>query len=127
LPIDQIRRNPPPAKGLSALAEPPPERRFARSSVIVLSCATFQQQFTFINISFHCGPRCVCHPESNRFYTRRLVGRFPVSCRFMSGEQAPAFFVSSLPAARGPASSHPGALMHLPPFHGHAGATVSTI
>jgi hypothetical protein len=91
----------------------------------------FHQHFTLNRVLFKLAHRAVFparrHAELSSFYTRRLVGRFPASSHTMSGDPAPAFFVSSLPAAHGPAFSHPSVLMHLPPFHGHADATVSTI
>jgi hypothetical protein len=62
------RPHPPPRKGLSSLAEASAGTRFVRSSVIVLTCASFQQQFTFIPVLFHYGAQLVCHAEIGQFF-----------------------------------------------------------
>jgi hypothetical protein len=113
--------NPPPRNGLSRVAGLAPQPRFARSSVIVLTYASFQRQFTFNRVLFIwlCMRfACRCHPESSCFCTRRLVGRFPAQAE----NSRPAFFVSSLQWRMGELPANPASFMHLPPFHGHAGA-----
>jgi hypothetical protein len=76
--------------------------------------------FAFNSIVSRLGLGTLQATGLNSFYTRRLVGHV-ASHR----DKSPAFFVSSLSAAQ----ADPGlvsVLMHLPPFHGHAGATVSS-
>ena len=48
--VDELRRTPPAIAAPRATDARPP--RFARSTAIVLSCASFQQQFTFIRAQF---------------------------------------------------------------------------
>ncbi|WP_144112695.1 hypothetical protein [Paraburkholderia sp. BCC1886] len=76
-------------------------------------------------------------PESNSFYTRRLVGRLfaqlAIAFELLSSLSQPGqetytgLFRFKPSSGAWVSFQPPGVLMFLPPFHGHAEATVSTI
>jgi hypothetical protein len=96
----------------------------------VLSCAPFQQHFTFIHVRFNLARsayRNVLPSRIEQFLYKKACRSFPVSCQHMSGEYSTGLFRFKPSSGARASFQPPGVLMHLPPFHGHAGATVSTI
>jgi len=59
----RIRSIPRPARDWACPPRPSADSGFARSSVIVLSCASFQQHFTFIHVLFNLARSACAKPN----------------------------------------------------------------
>jgi hypothetical protein len=62
-----------------------------------------------------------------QFLYKKACLSFTVACLGMSGEYSTGLFRFKPSSGAWASFQPPSVLMHLPPFHGHAGATVSTI